>query len=269
MSSTRERIQAVVNSSKRLNTVGATSTDFKYRFNKTFTRVTEILIQSIQFPFSFYAINSSNNQIVINRGGLNTVLIPPGNYSATSLIATLNVALNNATDPVTGYPYNGFPGETFAVTYSSVTLKFTIKNNNPFTIFSISSDPNSTMAYNLGFQSNAVSTIIGGQHTVIGDSAAILSGPQYIRIESDFLSAPTQHKPLYADNSYNKTLFILPVNAGFGAFVSTDIQIPIRLTYKFTVKNTDEIDFRVVDQDGNLLNLNGLDWSMYLIMVTE
>jgi hypothetical protein len=266
MVQTRERIQAVVNSARRLNSnIGETSTDFTYQFNRSFSRITEILIQSIQFPFTFYAINAANNQLRINRGTTKTVLIPPGNYTATSMIAMLNVALNNVTDPTTGYPYNGFTGETFLVTYLSTTMKFTITNGNPFTIYSSSSDALSTIASNLGFLVSSSTNVT----SATADSVANLAGPKYIRIESQFLSAPTQYKPLYADNSYSTTLFILPVNAGFGSFVSTDIQIPIRLTYKFMIKNTDVIDFTVVDENGNLLDLNGQDWSMYIVMVTE
>lgn len=266
MVNTRERIQAVVNSARRLNSnPGETPTNFTYQFNRSFSRITEILIQSIQFPFTFYAINSSNNQLRINRGATHTVVIPPGNYTATSMIAMLNVALNNATDPSTGYPYNGFTGETFALSYSSTSMKFTLTNGNPFTVYSAGTDPLSTMAKGLGFQADSGTNVL----SAVSDSVANLAGPQYLRIESEFLSAPTQHKPLYADNSYSTTLFILPVNAGFGSFVSTDIQIPIRLTYKFAVANTDIIDFTVVDENGNLLDLNGNDWSMYIVLVTE
>jgi hypothetical protein len=266
MVQTRERIQAVVNSARRLNTSGTeTSTNFTYQFNRSFARITEVLIQSIQFPFTFYAVNASNNQLRVNRGITKTIIIPPGNYTATSMIATLNVALNNATDPVTGYPYNGFNGESFAVTYSSISMKFTITNTNQFSIFASVNDVLSTMATSLGFQSSSAPNVL----SAIGDSVANLSGPKYIRIESTFMSAPTQHKPLYADNSYSNTLFILPVNAGFGSFVSTDIQIPIRYTYKYMISNTDAIDFTVVDENGNELDLNGNDWSMYIVMVTE
>lgn len=262
----RERVQVVVNSARKLNTsLTETSTDFTYQFNRSFSRITEILIQSIQFPFTFYATNSLNNQLRINRGITKTISIPSGNYTATTMISMLNTALNTVTDPVTGYVYDGFPGESFVVTYSSTTLKFTITNTNPFTIYSSATDPLSTLAKNLGYQIDSTTDTL----TAIGDSAANLSGPQYIRIQSTFLSAPTQHKPLYADDSYETTLFILPVNAGFGSFVSTDIQIPIRLTYKFRINNTDIIDFSVVDENGNLLDLNGNDWSMYMVMVTE
>ena len=266
MVQTRERIQAVVNSARRLNSnVGETSTNFTYQFNRSFSRITEILIQSIQFPFTFYTINATNNQLRINRGTTRTILIPLGNYTATSMISILNIALNNATDPTTGYPYNGFAGETFNVSYTSSTMKYTITNGNPFTIYSLSSDSLSTMANNLGYIVSSSTNIT----SATADSVANLAGPKYIRIKSQFLSAPTQHKPLYADNSYSTTLFILPVNAGFGSFVSTDIQIPIRLTYKFMIKNTDIIDFTVVDENGNILDLNGQDWSMYMVMVTE
>ena len=266
MVNTRERIQAVVNSARRLNrNIGETSTNFTYQFNRSFSRITEILIQSIQFPFTFYSINSANNQLRINRGTTKTIIIPPGNYTAPSIIAVLNVALNNATDPITGYPYNGFPGETFSVTYSSITMKFKITNGNTFTIYAAIGDPLSTMAKSLGFLVDSSINVTNA----IADSVANLAGPKYIRIQSQFMSAPTQHKPLYADNTYSTTLFILPVNAGFGSFVSTDIQIPIRLTYKFTIANTDVIDFTVVDENGNMLDLNGNDWSMYIVMVTE
>lgn len=266
MVNTRERIQAVINSARRANiNMGETSTNFTYQFNRTFTRVTEVVIQSIQFPFTFYAINSTNNTIRINRGATSSVTIPPGNYTATSMISMLNTALNTVVDPVTGFVYNGFAGETFVVTYSSTTMKFTITNGNPFTIYSATSDPLSTLAKPLGFQVNSGSGVL----KAIADSAANLVGPQYIRIESNFLSAPTQHKPLYADNTYNNTLFILPVNAGYGSFVTTDIQIPLRYTYKFTVNDTDVIDIRVEDENGNLINLNGNDWSMYMVFISE
>lgn len=266
MVKTRERVQVVINSQRRLNTSGTeTSTNFTYRLNRTFSRITEIVIQSIQFPYTFYSINDTNNKLRITRGTAKTVVIPPGNYNATTMIAMLNVALNNATDPVNGYPYNGFPGETFSVSYNSTTLKFTITNGNTFKIFALDpGHPTSTLAANLGFRSDSTSAL-----SVTSDSTINLAGPKYIRILSSFLTAPTQHKPLYADNSYSNTLFILPVNAGYGSFVSTDIQIPIRLTYKFTITNTDIIDFSVVDENGNSLDLNGNDWSMYMVMVTE
>jgi hypothetical protein len=266
MVNTRERIQAVVNSARRLNSnPGETSTNFTYKFDRAFSRITEILIQSIQFPFTFYATNSSNNQLRVNRGTTKTITIPPGNYTASSMIAMLNVALNNATDPVNGYPYNGFTGETFSITYSPTTLKFTITNGNPFTIYSVGTDPLSTLATSLGFQVDSAASVT----SAVADSVANLAGPKYIRIESTELSSPTQHKPLYADSSYKTTLFILPVNAGFGSFVSTDIQVPIRLTYKYTIKINTILDFTVVDEDGNQLDLNGNDWSMYIVLVTE
>jgi hypothetical protein len=265
MVNTRERIQAVVNSARRANTtVGETSTNFTYQFDRTVTRITEIVIQSIQFPFTFYAITSANNVLRVNRGTTKSITIPPGNYTATSMIAMLNVALNTAVDPTTGFAYNGFAGETFTVTYSSASMKFTITNGNPFIIYSVGSDPLSTMAKALGFNSNSILAI-----RTVADSAANLVGPQYVRIESKFLSAPTQHKPLYADASYKETLFILPINAGYGSFVTTDIQIPLRLTYKFTIQSTDVIDFRVEDENGNLLDLNGNDWSMYIVFISE
>jgi hypothetical protein len=263
---TRERIQVVVNSAERANiNPGETSTNFTYQFNRTVTRVTEMVIQSIQFPFTFYAINNTNNCLRVNRGATNSILIPPGNYTATSMITILNKALNNAVDPVTGFVYNGFPGETFSTSYSSTSMKFTITNGNPFTIYSGTFDPLSTLAKALGFRSNTAIGTLSAE----GDSAANIVGPQYLRIRSQFLSAPTQHKPIYANDSYSTTLFILPVNAGYGSFVTTDIQIPLRLTYKFTIKSTDVVDFSVVDENGVAIDLNGCDWSMYVVFITE
>ncbi len=265
MPTTRERVQVVINSKKRLNTSGSeTATNFTYQFNRSFSRITEIIIQSIQLPFTFYAINATNNQLRVTRGLTKTISIPYGNYTATSLISILNVALNNVTDPTTGYVYNGFAGESFTTSFSSVTLKFTITNSNTFQILAAATDPLSTLAENMGFRvTSALAT------SVTSDSTINLAGPKYIKIQSTFLTRPTHHKPISADDSYSTTLFILPINASFGSFVSTDIQIPIRLTYKFSVLNTDVIDFQVADEDGNILDLNGNDWMMYMVMVTE
>lgn len=269
MPETRERVQVVINSARRLNPLTETSTNFTYRINKSFTRISEIVIQSIMFPFSYYVINSSNNQLVVTRGTTKTITIPSGNYNATTMISVLNIALNNVTDPVTGFTYNGFAGENFTVTFSSVYLKFTISNTSSFSIISANTNPASTMAYNLGFQIDANSILQSGSQVAQADSCVNLAGPKYIRIESKYLTAPTQHKALYADNSYSESLFILPTNASNGSFITTDIQIPIRLTRKITISNTDTIDFKVVDENDVVIDLNGLDWAMYLVMVTE
>jgi hypothetical protein len=264
MSKTRERIQAVINSRDRLNYITETPTNFTWSFNKEAVRITEVLIQSIQFPFTFYTINSNNNVLRVNCGTTKSINIPEGNYTVTSIIATLNLALNNLTDPVTGFNYNGFPGETFSVSFKSSTLKLSITNVNPFIIYSSNFDILSTLAYYLGFHEDSVLGL-----STTADSVINLAGPSYIQIKSNYLTQPTQHKPLYKDNSYSNSLFILPINASSGAFISTDIQIPIRYTFKKDILPNDIIDISVVDDHGNLLDLNGADWSMYMIFITE
>jgi hypothetical protein len=245
---TKERVQAVVNSSARLNPLTETTGDFTWSFNNDVTRVSDILIKAVQIPYSFYSINSSNNYILINA---TTITITSGNYTATSLIPELISKIDTAL------------GGTTTITYSTQTLKFTINHSANIQITNNGAGT-SPLAALLGY---STTTAAATSHTAT--QAANISGPNYIRVVSEFLTKPIHHKTLYANDTLATTLLVVPVHAGYGDIITTEPEIPVRLSYKLAIKSTDIIDFTLKDEFNNTVDLNGLNWSMQIVFLTE
>lgn len=252
MSLLKERIRAVINSKNRRNPLTETSHNFTFSFNNNVTRITEIMIERVEIPFSFYVINSTNNVLTFNSG-VDSITLTPGNYTATTLINEMTTKLAVA-----------FAGQSPTVTFSSSTYKLTIGKTSAFKVDCIADIPTSTASYLLGFRvSSATAT------SVVADSAINISGPNYILISSAFLTKPIQHKMLYSDSSYQNNFWAVPLSASPGDTILESPNMPIRLNSKTTIKSTDIIDVQLYDDSGNYLNLNGLDWSIQLILITE
>ncbi len=245
---TKERVQAVVNSGARLNPLTETAGNFTWSFNEDVSRVTDILIKAVQIPFSFYAINANNNYMIINA---TTVTITSGNYTATSLIPELISKIDAAI------------GGVSTITYSTQTLKFTINHSANIQITDNTAGT-SPLAAILGF---STTTATATTHTA--DQVANISGPNYLRIVSTFLTKPIHHKTLYTDDTLSTTLLVIPVHAGYGDIITTEPNIPVRLSYKLSILSSDVIDITLKDEFDNVVDLNGLDWSMQIVFLTE
>lgn len=249
---TKERVRAVINSKDRLNPLTETTSDFTFSFNRNNSRITEIILESIQIPFSFYVINSSNNVITFNSGAI-VATIAPGNYNSSSLSLELKNKINTA-----------FGDTNTTVTYSSSTFKLTITRTTSFVIDSFVTIPASTLSKTIGFRISSVSGT-----TAIGDTAINISGPNYLLIYSKFLARPIFRKTLYVNDNYQDVLIAVPVNTSQGNIITMNPNIPIRLSYKFNISSSDIIDIQIRDENENIINLNGLDIALQLVFVTE
>jgi hypothetical protein len=85
-----------------------------------------------------FKIDGSNNLLVFNDGSDKTILITSGDYTASALASELQTKLNSSSSG-------------FTVTYSTVSLKFTIARTTTFSI--LWSDPVCTIRQTLGFGS--------------------------------------------------------------------------------------------------------------------
>ncbi len=247
----KERVRAVCNSRTRLNPLTETSHNFTFSFNENLTRISEIQIERVEIPYSFYAINTTNNVLTFNSGA-NSITITPGNYTASTLITELT---NKITASIGGSPI---------VTFSSSTYKLTITRGSAFRVDSYIDIPASTASYNLGFRVSSASS-----SSVTADSAMNISGPNYILISSNYLTNGIQHKTMYSDSSYQNVFWAVPVNCSPGDTIIEETTIPIRLNSKISISSSDIIDIKLYDDRGALLNLNGLDWSIQFVFFIE
>jgi hypothetical protein len=118
-----------------------------------------VKLTSACIPYTWQNVTTGNNQFTLTEAGPGiTITIPPGNYSGASLATAVATALN--TSGATN---------TYTVTFSSATQKFTISATGNFTLtFSLSS----TIAKRLGF--TAGTTTPSGT-SVTSTSVAILA----------------------------------------------------------------------------------------------
>ena len=103
------------------------------------------------------------------------------------------------------------------------------------------------------------------------DSSYNIHGPNYIMLKSVFLTSAVNRKTIYANNTYANVLAVIPVIVEPGDMISISDPnlIPLNLSYKFTIHETDIIDFTFTDDTGSPLNLDGSPTSIELIFTTS
>jgi len=254
MSINLERTPMVISSAARLSPNSSTSSNFTFNLNRSVSRITDIIVRSIQLPFTFYTVNSTNNVLTFNNNSL-SITITPGNYTT----ATIAIELKSKMDSV-------FGDSSTNVSFLNSSFKLTITRSTPFSIDAAASVPASTFAILIGFKTSSVTDTTATSDVVIN-----LSGPNYIVIESKFLTKAIQNKVTYVNNSYSDALVVVPVSVAPGDIISLidDPFIPIKLNYQFSIKPTDIIDIKIKDDVGNILDLNGADFSMQLILINN
>lgn len=251
----KEIIRAVINSEKKLNTSGTeTGSNFTFTFNKDITRITEIVVESVQIPYTFYAINALNNVLTFNKG-LVKITIPPGNYTTATLSLILRTLINTA-----------FNDTTTNIVFTYASYAITITRGIAFNVDAVKDIPASIASKALGFNISTVTAL-----SVTGNNVINIAGPNYILITSNLLTHPIHHQMLYADNSYTNVLVSMPVDASPGDIINLreKVSVPVKFSYKFAILAGTPIDITITDEFGNILNMNGADVSIQFVFITE
>ena len=197
--------------------------------NYIFVSITHAVI-----PMSFYNITSNNNVLVYTVNGVvNTFVIPKGNYNIKDLLSILSSNLTN-----------------FTITYTKITNKITFTHSTYDFIFNSSS----TCFTLLGFVLN--SNYSSSNMILISNQVIDLATNKCICICSNL---PTKNINMSISKSNHSILESIPIDVAPNGI----------LTYKgsgFRVNtetnNINIIELKLMNQNGYLLDLNGLDWSI-------
>jgi hypothetical protein len=239
-----DRIWLYVDSNQR--TTG-TNTDFSITLNEPITRVRRVRVTDVQIPFTFYTINANNNQLDFNDAGatLQSAIITQGNYTAEELAVELTIEMNAL--------YAGF-----TVTYDEKTLKFTWTNAGNFELLT-----SGTLDPFIGILADS-----GVTTSFVAQGAVDIGGPNYLFIKSNALVKFKIYKPL--DNILrDNILYKVPLATGPGTVIS-DKNIENQFALKYGANQTlKDIDFQLEDPDGNIVDLNSVNWSMTIILETN
>jgi hypothetical protein len=184
-------------------------------------------------PFTFYNINSSNNVLNYSIGGTNySFIIAQGNYNVVNL---------------KDYLMSNLPG--FIITYSPITNKYTFTQN----YYGFSFLNTSTCLNILGFSQQ---TITSNGTSLTSTQSVNLNPIRCVCICSDL---PSSNISLNSKNK-NNILCSIPITTQPNSIITYLNHNNFKINTYANVLSS--IRIQLMDQDGNLLNLNGTNWSM-------
>lgn len=217
-----------------------------HRFNK----VRSFKIKETQLTYSFFPINSNNNNIVIRKNGDTedrTATLTPGEYN----LSEFKTELKNKLDLLGG------PAQTYTITDSTTTHKLTItQDSSTFIYKGTLSTGNKLLGFNNIDTGNLVS------HTA--PNIINISGTNYVEVYSNELTK-YDTRVRNSENSGNNLLFIIPLsNYSFGEIILYKPD----LIFDYHPKSEGNIDIELRDEDGNILGgsnkLNGQNFTILL-----
>ena len=191
--------------------------------------IKSLSIKSIEFPNSMYNISSANNTLTTSLGN---AVVPVGFYNASEIVSALEIQLQ-------------ILDASFDVSLNSVSGKLTISKTGTF---SITSTPLSLV---LGISATQTLT---GLSTYTGANLVNLSVNRDVYFICGELPIRTN-----GSQSGRNVLFKLPLNVALGAFQFTSFDWVIDLVSPKTITG---LTFRLEDVNGQILNTNGVDWSL-------
>ena len=188
-------------------------------------------LKDAQIPVGFYNVRAPYNTMNVNSI---VYTITPSNYTLTSLTAALNNAVTNAVG-------------TFSS--SSVTNQFSFVSNSGTVTMNV--QPLSLLSF-LGFTNGQVGTAI------TGTNAYIINFDTYISIWIQNIGTSSLDG--------QQITYKVPVTGGSGSIIqyteSSNWEQKVLVTDRSN--RLDRLIITIVDRFGNIINNNGLDWSMTL-----
>jgi hypothetical protein len=239
-----EQIQLILNSKTAYEYIDGNVSNCNFRLpqiNLKRKHKASITVIDSQLPYSFYNVNSTNNILYYELNLLPyTVLIPKANYNINTLKTYLLSNLQSG----------------FSITYSSSTNKLNFTHGTyDFTFLDTS-----TCGELLGFNENK---------TYISTSLSLTSvnSINLFTIRNIQIASPNFILNNINTNTPNKSSILanIPVNVNSNSIISykniNHIQSVIH-----DISNITNLNIQILDQDSDLLELNGVHWSLTLLL---
>jgi hypothetical protein len=202
-----------------------------------------VSVTNAQIPVSFYIINEYNNTLFWDDDGtLTTTTFTLGNYTATQFITEWKNQISN----------------NFPLTINRNTGIFTFQHNKLFTFYG----NGSTIFEVLGFDPSQdySSTTGGGQHTLTAPYLCNFAGITRLSIRSSVLTV--QNRDAIDNGSSTFEITTIPVNVpSYGVIKYENI---VGFEGVLNVKSLNGFDIQIYDDDGNLIDFNGVHWNISL-----
>lgn len=200
-------------------------------------------LHSALIPYSFYNINSTNNiieyEIDLSEGETNYTIayaltITEGNYNINQLVSYLTTNMNS-----------------ISITYDGITNKLTFTGTYPFTL----------QSYSTCF--NIIGFVSGNNYTSTNNSLTSVNCINVNQIKA--INVITNLSTYNINKSFSNNLSILsciPVNRPPYSIIEYENKNNYRCN--LFMNQLQLIKIKLVDENENLINLNGLHYSLVL-----
>ena len=222
--------------------------------------VKKIEVKCAEIPMSIYNISSDLGNNVLQVGD-SVKTITDGFYSASQLVIVVNNALSG-TDCSLSIVNNKC---TFTSSSSSnITVNFAIDKSGNFDKYNLKSK----LGWALGFRDVSITIPVGG--SVTGDAFVDLNGPRYLYLIVDEFNQGNPHSFLAPlPKSFINKNIIARITTNFlgfpyGSVLTANLTNGLLVSDKreFSGKvNLQKLNIQLVNEYGNPVNLNGLDFS--------
>lgn len=220
---------------------------------RQFYKCDHYYISSLVMPFSYYVINSNNNQLVFLHptvgGGSTTITVTAGNYSASELVTSIQTSLD------------AISAGAWTISYDTKTGKFSFSTS--ATSFGLDATASNSILHNLmGFDKT---TYAASTATKTSTNVADLSGPKYIYLKSNALAFKSQYEPISSNSALKNVILGIPVEVNpFDTIVYKNYDDTSN-TKPYEREFPNIIDIQLVDENNNEVNLNGCDFQFEII----
>jgi len=239
---TKNTCNLYLNSKQALKKINGSSSNCIFDFNNLPIDDGEIYVsvQTAQIPCTFYNVDTINNTLIYNVGGGGdiTLTIPEANYNVNSLQAFLQ---------------SNMPG--FTVVYNNSTNKYTFTHSTNNFVFSRFSTCFELLGFEDGINYNSSAFVL------ISPISVNFFTIRNILIECSNLI--TVNKTSDVNDSNPSILTSIPITVSQGSILSYSNVFGLRDKVA-SVKNFASLQIRLLDQDLDLLDLNGCEWSITL-----
>ncbi len=251
----------------RENYYSSPSTNFHFTLPAVFNDVLSMTLNAVELPTDYYNISKQlgNNFFYLNDKCIN---VPSGNYTAETLIQTLQL--------ITNYPPILIGGVTYATNVS--TKKMIITGTTvPLTLdfqkgFDGNEDRTTPLPLKLGWLLGFRNGYYEGANNYLSEGIIDLNGPRYMYLVVDDHNNSVNNSFYSAFNSsiMNKNVLArISINAtSFSVVTHDNLNVVTLPRDYFGPVNIQHLTIQLLDEYGRVVDLNSMDFSFYLTFTT-
>ncbi len=244
--------------------------DINLVLGEKITEVKSIEVDSADIPITFFNINANNNNFVIGitnpSVSTHTVSLTPGFYTSISAVAT---EINLRLDAIVT---SGFNVGDISFNLSGNRGVFSTTSNT----YNISFNGLSGLGWLLGYRNNSY-TINGSSKRATSEGVALLKYPRHIYIALNEFSNSSNMNAFYvpgSNSNLNKNIIarVSVPDTGFGTTITASHGngLLVSEVRKYLEKvNIQRLQLQLLDDAGNVIDMNGGDFAVNLRVVSE